>query len=587
MLRLVFLLAFSGIIVTSQEIRNLCGEYRNGQVFLQWEEHALPQDATLQVWVSDSPFTSSETKKNLLAKNIHQSSARDWWQDPASFFKSAQPATPIGFVIQDNGQALNPANGLHVHTIPRNGDGERYYGVTWHSDNSVVEQPFRPGMNCLATAVAVKFEQVVPISLQSPALKRGDGLGKALVFAFHGRGGGAGVNNTTGKATGTHLWFADSNQGWREGLPFKFNLSISENEVCISPFDRTWINRPLYESKDARDHVPAVSSFWSGYNTNIAKSNNTPEIEVDIYIERYLLALMDWAQNWLGTDSNRCYLTGASMGGSAGISLGLHYPGRFAAIHAMVPVYRYTWEECSTSKAVSAGRLACACGPLQERPAKMQNSGQDFLEYMDGAMNINRQQIDTPPIFATNGRRDASIPWVNNPPFYQAANQSRQAFAVFWNDGPHGMSSSAPKDVKNWSNYLFKYRLNQSYPAFSNCSDNKNYGNGAPEDGDIVGWINRGLEWAEIKDTRWEYSIQLSAKHPDISYPVSTDVTLRRLQQFCVQPGEILQVKIGSGEEFSHTIPADGLLTIRGIKFADAQPVSLTVRRPAEAGKGR
>lgn len=586
MLNLILMLMFAGAALMSQEIRNLDGQYRHGQVFLQWEEHALPQDATLQVWSSEQPFSEPGAEKTLLAAKIHQGSARDWWQDPASFFKDAEPAPPAGFVIQDGGQPLNPRNGLHVHTVPRSGDGERYYAVTWQSKSgNIKEQPFLPGQNCLSAPLAVKYEQVLPISLQSPTLKRGDGLGKALVFSFHGRGGGAGVNQKTGKTTGTHLWFADANQGWREGLPFKFNLSITDKEVRISPFDRTWINRPLLESPDSRDHVPAVCSFWSGYNTNIAQNTNTPELQVDIFVERYLLALIDWAQNWLGTDSNRCYLTGASMGGSVGISLGLHYPERFAAIHAMVPIYRYTWEECSTSKAVSAKRLVCASGPLQDRPAKVRANGENFLEYMDGARNINRPQIDTPPIFATNGRRDASIPWVNNPPFYQAANAARQAFAVFWNDGAHGMSTTAPDDVKQWGQDIFQYRLDQSYPAFSNCTDNRNYGTGDPEDGDIIGWINRGLSWSDIKDTRWEYSITLKADHPEIRYPVKTDVTLRRLQQFRPCPGETLTLNLGCGQESTLTIPEDGLLTLRSLEFSDAQPLVITIRRTPDPNR--
>src|SRR5262249_38397374 len=93
------------------------------------------------------------------------------------------------------------------------------------------------------------------------------------------------------------------------------------------------------------------------------------------------------------------------------------------------------------------------------------------------------------------------------------------------------------------SKQLYKYRLDQSYPAFSNCSTNNNFGTGDPATADPIGQINGLVDWDEksIVDAqlRWEVTLKTrSATTLDgvIGAPASldVDVTPRRLQQFIV-----------------------------------------------------
>ena len=95
---------------------------------------------------------------------------------------------------------------------------------------------------------------------------------------------------------------------------------------------------------------------------------------------------------------------------------------------------------------------------------------------------------------------------------------------------------------------LLRYRLDLSYPAFSNSTDNGDYGNGDPDDGDLVGWINRGMKWDNVKDTPELFEMTLSAAHPEMKYPVTCDVTFRRRQQFKAAPGTRIAVEI-NGEK--------------------------------------
>jgi dienelactone hydrolase len=558
---LAFVSILSTMPILAQGIGNIQAQARNGQVFITWNEKDLPPNATIAIYHDKKPINNIANAR-LLAKDILPGSARNWWKDSRSFNPNKPDPNykPTGFIIENNTKPLDPNTGLHVHTVDEQTSGAAFFAVAWDKQLIATSNP-----------INAKQERVSPVWTGSePAPEKDCAKGKALRLVLHGRGGG-GVSNTN------YTFFANKEQGWREGLAFDFKVNFGKDVVDIVPMDRTWINRFVKESADSRDHCNAINSWWFGYNTNINETTNTPEIIVDNYTQKWILAVLDWANEYLGTDPNRNYLTGGSMGGSASIAFGLQFPERFAALYAMVPVYEYTWEGCSTSKSLTAARLACACGPMKTTTAKMTN-GQNVLDYMNGRLNIANAKADTPPIFATNGRKDASIPWNNNPGFYDAANKARQAFAVFWNDGNHGMTSQAPDDVKAWNSHIFKYALNKSFPAFSNSSDNKNYGNGTPEDGDLVGWINRGMDWINLIDTKDKYQITIIANYPGIVYPINVDVTLRRRQQFLPKPGDKLNLDI-NGKTQAFTMPNDAILTIPRVAITSPEGTTIIITK--------
>lgn len=584
MRKILGLSALAGTVLSAQllgaTVTDLRATYRDGQVFLTWQEENLPASAELSVFSSGRPITQANlAEAKILAERVHKGGARDWWQDPASFAKNTEAAAAVGYVIAPHTAPLPPLSGLHVHTVPAAELGPRYYAVTWSTPED--QTPLReivPGVNSMTQACEVRAEQVQPIwQKDSPAPRRDSARGKALILSLHGRGGGITARTEGGVSSTDYLWFKSAEQGWREGLTGKFALRITGDAVIISPMDREWVNRPVLESADSRDHCPAVNTWWYGYNENIAVSTRTERIVVRDVTHRYLLALIQWAQNWLGADPQQTYVSGGSMGGSGAVTLATKYPQIFAAAYAQVPVYAYTWEGCSTSKSLTAARLVCNCGPLKDTPA-FTADGKDFLQAMDNRLSIAATQ-DIPPIFATNGRKDASIPWNNNPSFYQAANAARQAFAVFWNDGDHGMSGQAPDDVKAWSQLIRRYRLDRSYPAFSNCSDARQFGNGAPEDGDLTGWINRGFSWELLKDTPDSYAIAIKIAYPELSYPVQVDVTLRRRQAFKPAAGDKLLLKLGDKAPAPYTMPADGLLTIPAVSITSPDGIVIELSR--------
>lgn len=570
-------------------VGELNGVFRNGQVFLQWKESNLAKDTRLSVWKSDKPITRENVSKAVrVASLLNVNSSRDWWLDPDSFvIKRSRKAkgeeifagnvTDVGeqkkqvrgFVIENNGKPIPADGGLHVHTPEK--AGRFYFAVTTHKgfSDSIVD------FTASGSAIECGKGKAVPIRLNGK-LTANSGKGLPLIISLHGRGGGVGVDKK-GREVGNHIIFSDSNTAWREGIPFKFTVYVSsKNGVQISLNDRVWIGRILTknESRDSRDYVPAISTFWLGYNVNIAKSNEGPKYVWDNYTERLIIHIAKWAQDHLGADKNRTYITGGSMGGSGTVQMVTHYPEFFAAGFAQVPIYAYSW---AGGKHNSAWRMTCSIGQFTSKNPALMPDGTDLVDYSNGAKYMGNAAVDMPPLFATNGRKDSSIPWINNPPFYRAANQGRQMFTVFWNNGNHGMSKQTPKDF-NMRSKMMRYRLDESFPAFSNLSDNKNYGNGDSKDGDLVGWINRGIDWKVIADTPDRYEITLSVSHPQIKYPVTSDVTIRRRQQFKPEKGTAVNVEI-NGRKSKAVIDENGLLTIKNITFANSGKVRVICTR--------
>ncbi len=576
-------------------LSQLTGECRNGQVFLQWQEEGLPSSARLAVYGSREKISlASLEQAEELASLLNVGSARDWWQDVNMFLvnrsqearkeenfagnvadlgegKAEQP----GFVITDNGAPIPPTGGLHVHTPTLDQTGKRFFAVVCRDADKIV------GFAAMNEPIEVVASPIQPIRLGTKEWGRGSCKGLPLVVSLHGRGGGVGVDKQ-GKPVGTHLLFADRSVAWREGIPFKFSLFLNSRFVEMRLNDRVWIGRVMGtdEFSDSRDQVHAISTFWYGYSPSIATSIRGPKFVCDNYTERLILKLVHWAQDYLGTDRNRTYLTGGSMGGTGSIQLATHYPQEFAAVFAHVPIYSYTFKKSKVNGNTSVSRIICTTGRFTAKDTPTLPDGTPLLDVLDGAKNIAHPEIDFPPILATNGRMDGSMPWENNPPFYKAAQEARQAFRVAWNNGDHSTCGRMlPSDLKYTNdNALLRYRLNECYPAFTNSSTDKNYGNGDPADGDLEGWLSRGYNWTLKQDTPNHLEMELTVSFPDITYPVKTDITFRRRQQFKPAAGETVNVLIG-GEKRSITLDTNGLLTITNVVFPDDKPLRIVFSR--------
>ncbi|MBM3890672.1 MAG: hypothetical protein FJ388_16280, partial [Verrucomicrobia bacterium] len=283
---------------------------RDGQVFLMWKEAETPQGTTFNVYLANSPI-NDVTQAKRIAHHIERHSARDWWEDPASFKKDAQPGKPVGFRIENGGERLDPAGGLFVHTVRKDARGKLFFAVTCTDASGKEDTTLVSGANSLADGVAAVAGDIKPVwqhDGQPPA--PGAGKGKALWLSLHAKGGVV--------ANSEYLLFGDETMGWREGLPFKFSVSVAADEVVVRPTDRVWINRPHNEAGDAG--APAIWTFWFGYNSNIFDRKLMATGTPVNYTERRNLWILDWVRGHYQPDVNRWYCSGSSMGGCGTIS---------------------------------------------------------------------------------------------------------------------------------------------------------------------------------------------------------------------------------------------------------------------------
>src|SRR4029077_12156652 len=145
----------------------------------------------------------------------------------------------------------------------------------------------------------------------------------------------------------------------------------------------------------------------------------------------------------------------------------------------------------------------------------------------------------------------------------------------YWDDRGH----YTPQDQTEWfpmmaAKQLYKYRIDQSYPAFSNCSTNSRIGTGDPATADPIGQINALVDWDEKTSVdsqlRWEVTLTTrgaTTRDGVIGAPAAldVDVTPRRLQTFIVA--------LNVSYRFEVRRSSDGTLLQSGVASPDPDAV--------------
>lgn len=565
---------------------DLSAEYRHGQVFLTWQEPDMPEGATFSVYVSAQPITEATLgRAKRVCNQIGPHSAWDWWLDHSVYGRAPKadgktgkkPSYPRrGFVIKEGGEPLDPESGLHVHTVQPGHDGPRYYAVTCVVDGKE-DKTIVPGRNATRTPVAQKQEPTRPICQVPGANPRPEGseAGLPIWLQLHAKG--------CLRAKG-YLAFGDASLGWREGLPFKFDLSVRKDVIVLVPSDSSWIGRRFTEARDGTNRGNlAIYSFWYGYSDSIRDPALVPAGVPTNYTERRLLWLISWARRHFGADPNRTYCSGSSMGACGTIDFALRHSEIFAAIWAHVGNVAYKHGDKARGWTDNWFRIIAFCGPLDLRCS----DGMTLEERLDSARFVQSHTGDLPFLAMTNSRNDGSIQWQHLPGFYRAMQARRHGFVAAWNDATHSTNARVtPPDFMKWSTFerLSRFAINKSYPAFSRCSKDGDPGNGDKDNGDIVGYMNYGLDWADPTDLPDRYEVLVRWNREQEALPVAVDVTPRRVQRFRLKPGEACDgVNLDADgrqiQSASLRADKDGLLTFAGLRITSAKGNRLVLTR--------
>lgn len=331
---------------------------------------------------------------------------------------------------------------------------------------------------------------------------------------------------------------------------------------------------------------------WYGYNESVGTGQPLSEGVNNDYTTRRLRWMAEWLiDSHPNIDSHRLFLRGSSMGGVGTVFSAIMLRDVFAGGLAIVPRFDYGAEDVFLESFETFGTRWGAVGDNL-----LTSDGMGIFDRLDaGYLARSYPDWDFAPVWTFNGRNDTAVGWSEKIPFYETMNDTRHGWAFFWDLRAHGGQYPYPKEWREngWEDLILDWlianvRLDQSYPAFSNCSIDHDSGDGDVNDGDPIGTINGYLQWdpTSIEDSEYRWSIVLSL-HPDAPGSKCTvDVTPRRLQTFAPSPGMSFQYEVlsNSGDSLaSGSILVDG----NGIVTVLAVPVSvlgtrlvLTSQRP-------
>ncbi|MFA6291504.1 MAG: hypothetical protein WC637_06960 [Victivallales bacterium] len=292
--------------------------------------------------------------------------------------------------------------------------------------------------------------------------------------------------------------------------------------------------------------------WWGGMHVKDAKLIERNSGGEPTPVEKRVMDTVRWAIGKYGIDANRVYLCGNSMGGSGALGIGMRNGDVFAAIKANVPA---GIEHVSNRMYF----------PPQSLPANV--------------------RIPDPPVVI-----DYSAPndgWsFGHERFVKAMNERKYALFCYWGLFGHANNHSAIMKVNDLINSFdwLNVRRNEAYPVFTNASTNSEIPWPGHLDEKAPGQVNAFFRWKNITDTNQKFEMSLFLVNPaelkttfQIPGESAADVSLRRIQNLQVRPGEAFKWTFGSAKG-EVKADADGLITIAGMKIT-AEPAALKLSR--------
>lgn len=522
------------------QVTALQARAHDGQTFLTW---TCPPDTgwTYRVYAANVALLDATalTPSRMLA-TVGDSS----WCDKRL---TAMSGTPYGFVVDSLVAPLTSVQGLFVETPLVS--GPRWYAVTAQRRGAAEDRTVTPGVNALPQPIAEVVQRPRPVYQRTLSV---NGCSGAFYTLW-----------TTNRAT--PLFPAMSNRPGRAfdscvhlGTPdFQHALMLLQHPygggvyppACVSDGDYVLKMDDLVANQEAHD-------FWFGYSSGYDTESltNTPPTSgvVEDYTARRVKFTIDWARRSFPVDTTRVYAAGGSMGGIGSVFLAMWYPEIIAAAWANVPLVDFSFQSDPNPLAGfnTGNYFRLGCDRLWGTVAsdlRMPDGTRVYQRMNAGALASSLEGRFIPPIIMYSGRNDQVVGWAEKIPFYRAMQKHRAGGTFYWDRKDHytGIASAWSNQMNYGIPYLYRFRTNLSFPAFSNCAADRNPGTGAATDGDSVGTINGFLDWnPSITDQPDVWGVTLSLRNLMTAWgampaPESTivDVTPRRLQRFIITPG--------------------------------------------------
>jgi len=300
---------------------------------------------------------------------------------------------------------------------------------------------------------------------------------------------------------------------------------------------------------DCRQHM---NDWWWGGNSALEVLGEERDSVDRQPVENRVMATIEWVMEHFPIDRERVYAVGNSMGGSGALGVAMCRGDVFAAVKANVPA--------------GVRHMAARCGFLDTAP--------------------EGYRIPDPPVLVDYSAQNDD--WSRgHEVLYRGMREHKYALLGYWGNFGHANNNALIREVNDLvhSFDFTSVRLHEAYPVFTNASTDDRLPWG--EDGSIVhdqaGQVNSFLRWGKAEETKDRVSIPLrllaqSEWESRVTFPerATADVTLRRLQAFCVPAGAKVAWTFG---EQSGEVTADetGLVTVPGVEIT-TEKTTLTLR---------
>ncbi|MCS6917615.1 MAG: MopE-related protein [Chitinophagales bacterium] len=566
----------------AQTVTGLQGFWRDGQVFLTWNE-INNASAYYKIYRHTAPITSGSQLAacEYLGKVNSNSSV--------NHSLSYAEKTTRYLKIDPNGSYLSANSGLFVGLTLA--PGNYYYAVTTVT-NGTENTTIIAGSNSLTSPVAEQTARIVPVFQQTKKIgplniniytvflssKYASGLPLMLDAAFVAFDFAVFLNNASGNNP-LRIFFHGGGTHYLENIGV-----VDDNEVRINV-------ESVYPDT-------SISSEWWGANEQFDVFNNAnnsapPAAGRNVnHGQQFVSVVIDWAIRNLPIDSNRIYLHATSDGSTPAFMYALTYPERIAAIKLAVGTFNLAFQnDWQANCALNSGkkkrkeldnRLGTVASNLPT------NLGINTYDALNGGWMIGKYpQRSFPFVYSINGKQDKQTGWTEKTQFYDSVNLHRFGGWFFWDNRTHDGAGKTWVDA-NFD--LYRFRRNVSFPAVTYCSLNEHFGNGNGNDGAPYGTLNGAVDWnPNISETSTSWQVKLFVRNlkamfnTTVVYPDSctSDVTPRRLQSFTLTAGATYAYQVVRNNKViqSGTVVYDGkALVIPAVKiYRDTSVLTITL----------
>jgi hypothetical protein len=278
--------------------------------------------------------------------------------------------------------------------------------------------------------------------------------------------------------------------------------------------------------------------------------------------------IKDFLVEEFNIDTNRVFIHGGSMGGAAGHLWGMRSGKFFSHILSEVGNNIPSEDPCCVWEFGYWGAFGDVSWDLPFSNEQMERFGHEVIspdmdisvwDYYDNTQWLaNNIHTETPFISFTNSTDDPAIGWEQAFETAQVVRETKRPHAFFWGANGH-----------NWPLGFVQVptRLNESVPAFTNCSLDDFLGDN-PDEATEGQW-NRYLRWNILTDSEFEWEMELFLDSSSPENFCTVDVTPRRLQNFNVEPEGCYVWELRDGTELIDqgiaSLSDNGLLTAEGV----------------------